>query len=396
MLPALYDLALDPSGWVEVMDRLAGHMNAKGAVLTLIDPTDTALCRTAHSSLFTFADIAEFDRQWADQDRDTFLYLLKSDRLGFRSDMEALGLDRLEDHAAHPPVAYLEARYGVRHRAASRLSLHGLWKDLMAVQYDCRRGPITPDEAAVGDFLAPHFGKLLEISRTFTVLRSRYNATLTVLDRLMLGVFICTASATVALSNSTAAGLIERRDAFRLASGGRLTCMDEDSDARLKMAIARACDLAAGVAGPMLGGAAGDSGGGGVGESLTVAGRGRLHPYLISVAPLCDGQEADFGSGCLVTVIDPDSPRTLAATHFDALFGLTRAEMETCGLMLAGLSTRDIAETRRVSPETARSQTKAVLAKAGAKGRTDLIRLAATLNPPLDAAPLLSPDPDAA
>lgn len=58
-----------------------------------------------------------------------------------------------------------------------------------------------------------------------------------------------------------------------------------------------------------------------------------------------------------------------------ASFGLSRAEVEIVRHLLAGLSLKQIAETTGRSEHTVRNQSKAVLAKTGAPGQVDLIRL---------------------
>ena len=60
-------------------------------------------------------------------------------------------------------------------------------------------------------------------------------------------------------------------------------------------------------------------------------------------------------------------------------FGLSRAEVGVVRGLMAGLSLREIAEQTGRSEHTVRNQAKSVLAKTGAPGQTDLIRLVAYL-----------------
>ncbi|MFD2856963.1 LuxR C-terminal-related transcriptional regulator [Seohaeicola zhoushanensis] len=68
-----------------------------------------------------------------------------------------------------------------------------------------------------------------------------------------------------------------------------------------------------------------------------------------------------------------------------ASFGLSRAEVDIVRQLLAGRSLRQIAEQSGRSEHTVRNQAKAVLAKTGAPGQVDLIRLVVFLINQLDA-----------
>ncbi|MEY8842307.1 LuxR C-terminal-related transcriptional regulator, partial [Cribrihabitans sp. XS_ASV171] len=60
-------------------------------------------------------------------------------------------------------------------------------------------------------------------------------------------------------------------------------------------------------------------------------------------------------------------------------FGLSRAEVEVVRKLMAGQSLRDIADSSGRSEHTVRNQAKSVLAKTGAPGQVELIRLVAYL-----------------
>lgn len=89
----------------------------------------------------------------------------------------------------------------------------------------------------------------------------------------------------------------------------------------------------------------------------------RLEPGLISGAPavVVEAMEYQWSASVEAMLV--------------ASFGLSRAEVEIVRQLLAGRSLRQIAEHSGRSEHTVRNQAKAVLAKTGAPGQVDLIRL---------------------
>lgn len=108
-------------------------------------------------------------------------------------------------------------------------------------------------------------------------------------------------------------------------------------------------------------------------------------PLLVEVAPLGDsaGKIGAALAGALVTLIDPENAPSFDITRFAALHGLTVAEADVCTYMVRGLTGRAIAERRRTSLQTVKSQMSSGLAKAGAARRSELIRLVVRTLPPI-------------
>jgi len=114
--------------------------------------------------------------------------------------------------------------------------------------------------------------------------------------------------------------------------------------------------------------------------------RSEAERYLIDIAPLSDSKaEIETGlQGALVTIIDPERIPHLRMGRFVALYDLTPAEAEVCGLILQGLSIGDIAESRDTSPVTTKNQVASILSKTGVARRAELIRLVIRVLPPVD------------
>ena len=82
----------------------------------------------------------------------------------------------------------------------------------------------------------------------------------------------------------------------------------------------------------------------------------------------------------------------ISTSGLERLYSLTVAEGDVARMVAEGIETGDIADSRNVSPDTVRTQVKRILAKTGAANRAQLVRLAHSVNPPIDRLP---PDSDA-
>lgn len=92
---------------------------------------------------------------------------------------------------------------------------------------------------------------------------------------------------------------------------------------------------------------------------------------MARLAPMSEGDERQM---LLLEGLDyqwSDQGEAMLVTSF----GLSRAEVDVVRQLLAGLSLREIARASGKSEHTIRNQAKAVLAKTGAPGQVDLIRL---------------------
>ncbi len=58
--------------------------------------------------------------------------------------------------------------------------------------------------------------------------------------------------------------------------------------------------------------------------------------------------------------------------------------MRVCRLLVEGCETQTIADMRNVTAETVRTQVKSILAKTRTSKRSDVVRLALTVNLPVD------------
>ena len=103
------------------------------------------------------------------------------------------------------------------------------------------------------------------------------------------------------------------------------------------------------------------------------------------MSPLRDGggEFATGFAGAFLTIIDPQEPPKISPEALATLCGLTVSEREVASLLLAGRPASVIAEIRNVSPETIKTQSRAIYQKARVASRGELLRKAAHLSPPI-------------
>ena len=228
LIADIYDVALDPTHWIDRLDRLAACLGAAGASIQLVDPHYEEAQVQALSSAFDL-DRLRWDEVYSTRlfgtqvhDIPAYQYLLRQGGPGFHRDVEALGFSDDSELAEHPPTAVMREYMGTFYRAASLLNDNRVWVDTVAVQFREGRGHMTEAERELGSVFLPHLAKVVELNRSFLVLRARYQAVLDALDHFQIGTFLVRPDAEVVLRNLAAERILEQGDGLRLAHGGRL------------------------------------------------------------------------------------------------------------------------------------------------------------------------------
>jgi DNA-binding CsgD family transcriptional regulator len=369
LLP-IYDTMTDPSRWTGALDTVAGAVGAVGSLLMVRRLDDVPYEFAALSSIYDPALVAEYKArnldalevpQWRYLDSRPPLELVHDDAAVPRA-----VLDVRADYVMN------RERLGIGRRVGVRLNAIRSWYDAAIFAFSADLTDIPESSLRALRPLLPHLAKSAEAGRTFAMLRARYQAALTVLDRVNVGLAVALPSGEIIAHNAEAARIFGCADGLTLGRNGQLMC--RDAEQRCK--IAGAIYLASGT----LRGAADAP------EALEAIDRpSGLYPYLVEVTPLADSGgeiERDL-AGALVTIVDPDNVPPAEVRRFAALHGLTQAESEVCGLVVQGAPAPEIAERRGEALATARAQMGAVLAKTGAGGRGELIRRVLRTLPPV-------------
>lgn len=377
LISRIYDLPLHPDGWPAVLDEFTLMMGGGVAGVVAYDPIYIDHQLKVASSNFSPALQEEQNQRFNAEVgyQSAFAKMAVNPRRAFINDLEMQAASDLEEYAKRPLVQWMSQNLGVFRGAASCLNVDKAWTDILFVMFPKDRGPITERENEIGNFFLDHFAKTVEIGRSFTILKNRFNGVFTSLDRMHIGVFLLSATGSIVHQNQEARRILDAGDGLLLSKGGYLHPTDEGRREALKDAVSLATATAQ----------ARDN----CAETLLSLPRNSgSDPYLIEVSPLRDNDEIESQfSGCLVFIIDPAKTDVVSTEGMQELYRLTSTESEVCKLLAEGLETGDIADTRNITRETVRNYIKQVLHKTGTGNRSQLVRLALRVNLPIDPAP---------
>lgn len=369
-LPDIYDAALKPELWEIALDNLVEILQTRSAIIMAYDLADRPFNMQAWSSLYTLDDVREYTEKYSQYEQEISDYLHNCPPRFLGKDIDIWpGIENEQDRA---DLKYLRERFGVVARGGAQLNTHGAWKDFITVQLGRKWDDVPAEFWKMLELTVPHLSKAVEIGRTFSVLRLRYQAILAALDKVGIGMCIATGAGAIAVSNEEAQRILSCRDGLSFSRDGHLAARNDDLTARLKAAIHTTAQTAKGS---------------GIDDeiSITCPRSSGKTPFLIVVSPLRDSNaelEPHF-SGSLICIIDPDETAEFSIDGLSRIFGLSTAEAGVCEALVHGGTVKIIADQRGVSPETVRSQVRSIYSKTNVTNRTGLIRLALLVNPPI-------------
>lgn len=375
IIEAIYDLQLAPEGWGGVLHSVACRGGAAASTVYAVERTGGgAFHLEKYSPLFDEGAIAEA-RSLSETPggSDPFDIIRKQAPGRIVADEEAWPNRQAYD--ARPLVMWGREKFGLYHRAAMRLNDEAGWFDMLALQYDHKRPGIRRSERENLKVLHPHLAKAIAVSRVFTTLKLRFNAALGALDRFRLAIFLVLPTGEVLHANAAGRALADEQDGLSITSAQRIALANDAATTRLADAISRMSATANGVGDfPAI--------------SFKSAKLGDGEDFLIDISPLRDnaGELDPSFRGAFVSVLDPDNPPPVSLNGLTALYGLTSAETSIVKALVLGRSAPEIADQRNVQPDTVRTQIKSIYAKTKASSRASLVRLALSVNLPIDRA----------
>lgn len=270
-------------------------------------------------------------------------------------------------------VRDLTKGWGFCMRTAAALNQTGPWIDGFFCQSrsDAEWKSLVAD--ARTDLILPIFANSISLARTFNALKARYNAALSVLDALGLGVFLVDVRGYVISVNAEGRKIADADDGLSISHDGRMRLVSADQTAELQSMVEAANIVLDGEAAPD--------------RSLMSAQRKTdKYDYLISVLALSDSKaELEPGFKCaFVTVVDPDREDSLSADGVQLLGQLSGAETIIVQLLVKGLRPSDVADQREVSVNTVKSQLQTIYQKLRCSSQADIIRIAAATRLPIN------------
>ena len=372
----IYGTIVDADQWQEVLDHTARIAGAKAANICLVDHVAEEL-----NSQFMCKETERFYPVYMGSPHmeSELKAVARLPRVqtspGFHKTTDYI--DKANAIYHDEPIdlteseAWLYSEWSVASRYLCRLNIQPSYLDMHTLLFDEK----SDDKCKAGvqkiDVLTPHLAKAVELSRPFLLLKSRFQATLDVLDRFHLSVFIVSSGGSVAMKNSAADRVLDSADAISMSANGLLQSVSADGSVTLDKVIKNALDQ-------QPDGLISHS------TELVIPRRSRATSYLVEITPLYEPTVVGPLGGLMLIVIDPDHRKIVSTQGMKQIFSLSKAEDSVCQLLVEGYTTEEIAEIRNVSPITVKNQVKAVLSKTKNRSRSELIRQALSINLPVD------------
>lgn len=371
ILSSLYETAVDSNKWPEVLDQLAPIVGAKTSALLLVSANNN-YDYAVSVSCSAISDEAKkiYVQDYSSYEEEHFKRTVATPAGTIINEREFFKDKSVFDN--RPDVVFLKERLGVHERFAVKLNNEPSWVECITFQYETGRENIRAAELANFQYFYPHLSKVTQISRTFSLLKAKYMAVLSVLDRVNMAYAIALANGEIICLNESAKKTFAKKDGLNLTPDMKLRTSDSAIDAVIEQTVSSVANTVLGVQAS-------------AGRLITIPRRSTVEPFLMEISPLKDSSREldDFIAGALITIIDTEEQAEISTNGLQALYQLTDAETAVADLMVKGYSNKSIANERDVSPETIKTQVEAILGKTKSVNRSALIRQVLTINLPV-------------
>lgn len=375
IIPFLYDAVLEPERWDVSLDYLLHALGARGSVLVQRQQGTEQLYEPmramgAYRDLLASPDGDFYLKNLVRYEAPLWALLEERPAQTPTFDSELVShISELDDVPSH---VFLRDRWGVHRKLAVKINEDRGWYEALTVGFGERDGAKLGHIGPALQPLLPHLSKAVELSRTFALLRAKYQAVLSVLDRVTAGLAIALPSGEIIVENAAARQLFDEANGISLARSRHIRVDNAMADADLHRRIADAALASNGQSDQFS-------------SMLRIERRGGGDGIIVDISPLAESS-GQFGirlNGALILFIDPARPPQFDVKAFAKLYSLTAAEKKICGLLVSGMTTENIAEMRSTTVETTRTQIKQILGKTRTQSRAGLLLLLFKTIPPI-------------
>jgi DNA-binding CsgD family transcriptional regulator/PAS domain-containing protein len=357
VIEKIYQAALEPSHWDEILVRLGGFVEADRSALYSVDPfaekgglVNTVNVDTSHPDLERL--------QLADPRLRNGLrhlgQIYTDERQGalFEEFLRSETYDAIFRPQESPHLLGVLMPFGQGGQAA--LGFHRRAKS----------GSFHEREAQIFEIFLPHIVQALQIHRQMSHARALTQVSTLLIEQLPVGVMLLTSEGYALHANQAARAVLDAGDGLTLRKG-RLSSSHPEHARH----IARAVESAAALRhGRVLG----------TGAPLHLTRPSGRAAYTLIFAPTGARAQIALDQSRIAEVIvllhDPAQVLDIPADVFQRYFRFTPAEARLAQGLLQGLSIDDIALRHELSRETIRSELKRVFRKTGVNSQADLVR----------------------
>ncbi len=373
-LSAIYDAATDSSCWGEALDKSVICVNARASTLIVNSCIENPKIDVAKMSkvLRDRPEAVAFYQQHHMQNEASAWKALALAPVQTIFPDNVLYAPSVEELSCRAEYIYLRKHAGCFRKMAARLNDFDTWTDNIAFQFSESHIHISEASIKNANLLLPHVARAIELGRTFSALQSKYDAVLSALNYISVGVCLVEEGGHVFAQNNESARILSNADGIQLSKAGTLVLEESTLDSQLGVAIQLCSNPSECI-------------GSSVNFSCAVERQSTHVPLIIEVAPVRDalGELGGHFAGSVVFVIDPDSIPEPSLQSLALAYGLTSAEAQVAVMLVRGQTYIQISEQRSVSVQTVKSQAANVLHKTRTRNKAELIRLAFRCTPPV-------------
>ena len=342
LIDEIYEAGVLPEKWPAVLDRLAAIADAKGTLLFAAAP--------GKPSWLSSEAIRGMVEDWVNgpflqkNSRGERLIPIKEPR--FLTDLDAFTMEELEKDEYYQQ--FLRPRgmgwcVGTSIRSPSGDAL------VFSIEKTFAKGPVPAGVAAELDQLRPHLARAALLSGRIGLERAR--ATVAAFEMMGLPAVVLTRQGKALLVSATVSDYaselrIGARDEVQLTNASAQAILNQTIEGRRP-----------------------------TGCSIPVASTGRA-PFVAHVMPLRGAGLDVFSGATFLLYITPVAQQNAPSGELlQALFDLSPAEARVAGLIAEGQAVDSIAESLAVTPNTIRTQLKAIFTKTGVGRQAELASL---------------------
>ncbi len=369
LISRVYDCALQPELWPDILQDIARRSGAFGAMVFDCERRDSApsVVLRYSSSIYDPELVGWYVQTFnaheiADQARFAQLSTAGDEVNLIRCD--DLYASRAELESKENMQAMMN--FGVHHRAGALLSKDTDAMDRFALQFSKEQGAITEPARQQVLTLLPHVAKSLSIGRSFRMQAVEKAMFLQSLEAMPLGVAILRAGGDLIYANSYF---------HDLASDFGLVTPHRPNLVKLSALPPGMHALLAQVSNH------GQFGARPLREAGFMPTAKEGQGLFIEACPITRhaGMEQFGADTFLMSVLDSSRANSVDPEVIRRFMPLSNSEVSILDMVLRGLTNGEIAEARGRSLETVNSQMKALIRKSGTRNRTELVRIAVGL-----------------
>lgn len=371
-IPKLYDAAMSSTHWTQALNAVCSNLPVRGAMLYAMGNGATPYSVNTSNSIYHGLErkIAEYVKLYGHYDAQAVDFLMAHARCSPVRDTDIW--PDLEELQNREDIVYTREELGIYRRVSFNISASPFQQAFVIFQFDKSLKNLSELTISNATILAPHLAKVLEISQFYAPLRYRYKAVLSVLNRMNVGICICSVTGECIVVNDMANRLFEEKDSLWLSNNRRVKCIASEKTSQIQGLIQKCSQTADGTANFS-------------GAEISLKKKSGGDPVLLLLTPLRDVEQVidrNF-SGCMLMIVDPAHPVTFDVSPLVQVFGWTLAETDIAGHLMTGLSIDAIADNRSVAPITIRNQIKSLYHKMGVCGRHEFTWKTMQYNPPI-------------